>query len=448
MTLSHELLPAEEQAIRSGVRQHMPAAVELLKRLVAIPSENPKLIARESLDEARCQDVIEHELRTCGLRVDRFDALPNRPDVVGRKHGSGGGRSLVLNGHVDVVPAGDDADWTYPPFSGTVADGQVWGRGACDMKGGIVAALTAIRALDTARIELAGDLVVQSVVDEETGGPGTRAAIERGHVADAAICVEPTDLQIMPVEGGLEWVRIVVRGKAGHAALRYQSVHAGGGAPAVNAIEKMHKILDAVLSLEREWGIYKRHPLLPPGITTINPGVMLAGSGGGADGVPNVTTAVATIPDYCSLELDLKYLPNETPARIREEFEAFIARIAANDRWLAEHPPEIEWGIRGVSFPPAETAADHPLIETLSRQIAAVTSKPAKLSGFVAVSDIAWLAEAGIPCTLFGPGQAQYAHAVDERIAIDDLEQGAEILARTAASWCGIVRHDGRVEDR
>lgn len=448
MTVSYELWRDEEQAISAAVRQHLDAGVKLLQKLIAIPSENPKLTGQDPTEEVRCQDLIEQELRERGMQVDRFDALPNRPDVVGRKVGRGNGRSLLFNGHVDVVPAGDPADWRYPPFSGTIEDGQIWGRGACDMKGGIIAALVAIQALESAGIELAGDLVVQSVVDEETGGPGTRAAIERGHVADAAICVEPTDLQIMPVEGGLEWVRIVVRGKAGHAALRYKSVHAGGGAPAVNAIEKMHKILDAVLTLEREWGIRKRHPLLPAGITTINPGVMLGGSGGGVDGVPEITTAVATIPDYCSLELDLKYLPNETPEAVRAEFERFISHVAANDSWMAEHPPEIEWGIRGVSFPPAETAPNHPLIEALGHQIEAVTGKTVGITGFVAVSDIAWLAEAGIPCTLFGPGQADYAHAVDERITIDELGQGAEILARTAAAWCGVVRANGQVDSQ
>ena len=436
--MSHELTPDLARAIHLAVRESARDAVDLLSTLVRIPSENPQLTGREPMEEARCQDVIAQRLKTLGLAVDRFDALPGRPDVIGRAPGSHGGRSLLFNGHVDVVPAGDPADWRYPLFAGTIADGCVWGRGACDMKGGLVAAITAIAALGRAGIDLAGGLVVQSVVDEETGGPGTRAAIARGPTADAAICVEPTDLKLMPVEGGLEWVRIVVRGVAGHAALRYRSIHAGGGAPAINAIEKMAKILAAIQDLEREWAIRKRHPLLPAGITTINPGVMLGGSGGGVDGRPNITTAVATLPDYCSLELDLKYLPTETQEDVKAEFERFIAHVAATDPWLAEHPPEIAWGIRGVSFPPAATPPDHPLIQTLARETAAVTGARADIIGFVAVSDIAWLAGAGIPCTLFGPGQADFAHAVDERIPIDDLLRGAEILARTAATWCGM----------
>ena len=306
------------------------------------------------------------------------------------------------------------------------------------MKGGLVAAIMALDALDQVGLRLAGDISIQSVVDEETGGPGTRAASQRGYVADAAICMEPTDLRLMPVEGGLEWVRIVTRGVSGHAALRYKSVHAGGGAPAVNAIEKMAVILSAIQSLEREWGIRKTHPLLPAGITTINPGVMLGGSGGGNDGIPHVVTAVATIPDYCSLELDLKYLPNEQGSDVKQEFEEFIARVAATDPWLASHRPIVEWGVRGVSFPPAETDSNHPLIQNIVRETTAVTGAVPQITGFPAVSDLAWLAQAGMPCTLFGPGKADYAHALDERIAIEDLLSGTEILARVVATWCGI----------
>jgi acetylornithine deacetylase len=307
------------------------------------------------------------------------------------------------------------------------------------MKGGIVTAILALRALEQAGLVLAGDILVQSVVDEETGGPGTIAALERGYVADAGICLEPTDLRLLPVEGGLEWLRLIVRGIAGHSALRYRSVHAGGGAPAINAIEKAVILLQAVQRLEREWGIRKRHPLLPAGITTINPGVMLGGTGGGTDGMPQIVTSVSTFPDYCNLELSLKYLPNERIADVRAEFEAFIHHVAQTDPWLAEHPPEITWGIRGVSFPPAQTDPQHPLIQTLGAEVLAVMGVQPTISGFVAVSDIAWLSSAGIPCTLFGPGRADYAHALDERITIDEIAVGAEILARTITRWCGVV---------
>ena len=228
--------------------------------------------------------------RACWSTASR--RCPGRDDVVGRLAGAGGGRSLILNGHVDVVPAGDASAWPHDPWGGELDGDRLWGRGACDMKGGIACGIVALRALQELGVRLAGDVVFQSVVDEETGGPGTRAALARGHVADAAIVLEPTAREIVTVEGGLEWVRVVVRGRTGHSAIRYRSVHAGGRGEAVSAIEKAVKLLAAVGELERHWAVHKVHPLMPRGITTINPGVIAGGSGGGADGMPNGMVAV------------------------------------------------------------------------------------------------------------------------------------------------------------
>jgi acetylornithine deacetylase len=355
-------------------------------------------------------------------------------------NGGEGARSLILNGHIDVVPAGDPAAWTHAPFAAEIADGKIWGRGTVDMKGGIAAMITAVEAIQLAGIRLQGDVLIESVVDEETGGPGTMQTIEHGYRADAAIVVEPTDFAVQPVEGGLEWLRVVVRGRSGHSAYRYRSVHAGGQGVAVNAIEKTAKILAAVQDLERHWAVHKRHPLLPAGITTINPGVIIGGTGGGENGVPNVLTAVSTFPDYCALELSLKYLPGEETDAVRAEFEDYIGRVAAADPWLREHPPEIEWGIRGVSFPPAETPVNHPFLDVLSQAATMATSSPAVLEGMVAVTDLAWLASAGIPGAIFGPGSIAWnAHGDDEYIVIEDLTKGVSALAFAICGWCGVT---------
>jgi acetylornithine deacetylase len=334
------LNPEVIKRLREASQRLEEDTVALVQQLVQVPTENPKLAQIEAGAEADCQDLIEPRMRALGCTTERWDVYPGRPDVVGILKGTGGGRSLIINGHIDVVPAGDYANWTRPPFAAEVADGKIWGRGAVDMKGGIGAMLNAVRAIQDAGITLKGDLILESVVDEETGGPGTAQTIEHGYVADAAIVVEPTGLTINPAEGGLEWLRLVVRGVAGHSANRYRTVHAGGQGVAVNAIEKMAKILAAVQDLERHWGNTKRHPMLPAGITTINPGVMIGGTGGGENGMPNVLTAVSTFPDYCSLELSLKYLPSEKTAAVRAEFEEYIARVAAVDPWLRDHPPK------------------------------------------------------------------------------------------------------------
>ena len=370
--------------------------------------------------------------------IDRFEALPGREDVIGRLAGAGGGRSLILNGHVDVVPAGDRSAWPHDPWGGELEGGRLWGRGACDMKGGIACGIVALRALQALGVRLAGDVVFQSVVDEETGGPGTRAALARGHVADAAIVLEPTAREIVTVEGGLEWVRVVVRGRTGHSAVRYRSVHAGGRGEAVSAIEKAAKLLAAVAELERHWAVHKVHPLMPRGITTINPGVIAGGSGGGADGMPNGMVAYSNFADYCALGLSLKYLPDERAEDVKSEFEDYVARVAGADPWLREHPPEIEWGVAGVSFPPSEVPSGHPLVTSLSGAFRAVAGEP-RLGGFEAVSDLAWLAQAGIPAVLYGPGDFAQAHSSAEYVGVDELVEVATVVALAVCDWCGVA---------
>jgi acetylornithine deacetylase len=430
------------ERLRQAAQDLEDETVALTQELVRIPTENPKLTKMPAGAEAECQDVIEARFRALGCTTERWDVYPGRPDVVGTLQGEGGegAHSLILNGHIDVVPGGDPAAWTYPPFAAEIADGKIWGRGAVDMKGPIAAMIVAIEAIQRAGIRLQGDVLLESVVDEEAGGPGTSQTVEHGYRADAAIVVEPTDFVVQPVEGGLEWLRVVVRGRSGHSAYRYRSVHAGGQGTAVNAIEKAAKILAAVQELERHWGVHKRHPLLPAGITTINPGVIMGGTGGGADGIPNVVTAVSTFPDFCALELSMKYLPSEQTANVRAEFEDYISRVAAADPWLREHPPEIEWGIRGVSFPPAEISMDHPLIHVLTEAAEQASGTPAEIDGMEAVTDLAWLAGAGIPGAIFGPGKlVGNAHGDNEHIAIADLTKGVFALALAVCGWCGVA---------
>jgi acetylornithine deacetylase/succinyl-diaminopimelate desuccinylase family protein len=431
-----------QETILQAVDARRDDVVELTRQLVAYRSENPKLLVDAGMQEegrrqeAECQSAIAAHLGELGAEVDRFEAMPGREDVVGTVRGAGGGRSLILNGHVDVVPAGDPSDWPHDPWAGEVADGKLWGRGSCDMKGGLAAGIVALRALRDAGVRLRGDVVFQAVVDEETGGPGTVAAIERGHRADAAIVLEPTSRAIMPVEGGVTWLRVVVRGVSGHSAVRYRTVHAGGRGTAVNAIEKAAKILAAVQELERHWGNRKMHPLMPKGITTINPGVVAGGSGGGADGMPGSMSAYSTMPDYCALGLSLKFLPDERIEDVRRDFEDYIGRVADADPWLRDHPPEIEWSIGGVTFPPSELPLDHPLSVAVADAHRAARGEP-EWRGFEAVSDLAWLARAGIPGLLFGPGDAVHAHSSAEYVEVDELVVAARVVALALVCWSG-----------
>jgi acetylornithine deacetylase len=418
--------------ILAAVEASRDELVELLRELVSHRSENPKLLDDPEraeagrAAEAACQTAIAAQLAGLGMEIDRFEALPGRDDVVGALAGAGdGGRSLILNGHVDVVPAGDPALWPHDPWGGDVVDGRLWGRGACDMKAGLVAGIGALRALRAAGVRLRGDVVFQAVVDEEAGGPGTRAALERGHGADAAIVLEPSAGAIIPVEGGVEWLHVRVRGVAGHSAVRYRSVHAGGQGSAVNAIEKAAKLLAAVQELERHWGNTKMHPLLPKGITTINPGMIRGGS-----------AALSNMVDECVLGLSLKFLPSERSEDVRRAFEDELARVAAADPWLRDHPPEIEWSIGGVSFPPSEIPLDHPLCAAVGDAYRTVRGEP-DWQGFVAVSDLAWLAEAGVPGLIYGPGDAAQAHSTAEYVDVEELVTATKVVALALVGWCG-----------
>ena len=410
--------------------------IGFLQDLVRIKSVNPELADSSPTGETDVQDFLVPVLEELGCEIDRWDALPGRPDQVGTIRGTGGGRSLAVNGHVDVVPEGDPNDWPYDPWAAEIADGKVWGRGALDMKGGIAAMIHAAKILQRLGYRLKGDLFIETVIDEETGGPGTLSTIQRGYRPDFAIVAEPSGLDVMPVEGGLEWVRVSVTGQSEHAAMRFESIHAGGQGKSVNAIEKGAKILAAIGELEREWAVNKVHPLVPDGLTTISPGVMAAGSGRGEDGLPLVMSAIANIPDYCVMDFDLKYLPSEKTEDVRAEFEDYIARVAQGDSWLREHPPQVEWGVSGVSFPPADTPLDHPGMETLLDCISHVRDG-AEAIGMVAVTDMAWFAGEGIPSTIFGPGHASGAHSVNENIDIDQLIDGTKIMALMMLAWCG-----------
>jgi acetylornithine deacetylase/succinyl-diaminopimelate desuccinylase family protein len=432
--------------IHDAVRARSADLVQLTRSLVRYRSENPKLMSDPEGAEAgrrqeeACQDHVASLLGNLGMRVDRWEVLPGRYDVVGTLPGQGSGRSLILNGHVDVVPAGDPAEWSHDPWGGELFEGLIWGRGSVDMKGGLACGIVALEVLRELGVQLAGDVILQSVVDEETGGPGTRACIERGYRADGAIFMEPTSLAILPVEGGLEWLRLVVRGVSGHSAVRYKSVHAGGRGTAVNAIEKMAKLLAAIQELERHRGNTLVHPLLPAGLTTINPGAIMGGSGGGEGGIPRTVNALSNMADYCSLGLSLKYLPQERVEDVKQEFEQYIADVARTDPWLRDHPPEIEWGVLGVSFPPAEVPLDHPLVQTLASVHQEVIGKPPVVEGMAAVTDMAWTAQAGIPGLIYGPGDAGVAHGSGEFISLDEMLAGTEATALMLSEWCGAVR--------
>ncbi|GEK96482.1 M20 family metallopeptidase [Gluconobacter kanchanaburiensis] len=415
-------------------------AIRQSQAIVRIPSVNPKFQLGEGLNrEADVQAHLAGLLEEMGLGTHRYDVFPGRPNLIASLPGEDE-RSLMLNGHIDVVPAGEAAAWSMPPFSGELADGCLWGRGATDMKSGVIAMIAALRAILRAGYRPCGRVDIHSVVDEEAGGFGAIHAAANFPKCRAGIITETTYGRILPAEGGLEWVRVVIPGRAAHSAWRYTGLYPQADAPSrtpgVSAVDLGARFLMALGELERDWAMNKSHPLLPPGMNTLHAGVVRAGAFAGPDGVPTMMENPAITPDCCAIDIDLKFLPNEKSADVRAEFEAFVNRFAGNYVWLKENPPQVIWELGGLHFEPMNTPVEHPLVQSLVSGRKALGLK-ADIAGFIAVSDAAHYAAQGIPCAIYGCS-GNNAHGIDEYVTLDSITETTKVLAYSIMTCCGI----------
>ncbi len=398
-----------------------------------------RLIATPSLDgeESAAQRLVARQMERCGLDVDLWEidleSLRQHPahseeirrsealGVVGTLAGRSEQRTLILNGHVDVVPAGDPARWAHPPWEGTLTDRRVYGRGSVDMKGGLCCALFAAKALRDARVELEGSLLVQSVVGEEDGGTGTLATLERGHRGDGAIIMEPTALSIVTTQAGALSFRLTIPGKAAHGSMRRTGV---------SAVEKFIPILAAIEDLEKvrntdvENVLLAEHQLPYP----ISVGTVRAGNW------------ASSVPELLTCEGRYGVSVGEDMETSRRALEDAISTAAAADPWLADHPPEIEWW--GGQFASCETPVDAVLVSRIASVIESLTHSHPRIEGVTYGSDMRLLVNQGaIPSVLFGPGDVRLAHQTDEFVPIDDLLLAVRALALTAMRYCGVNRN-------
>jgi acetylornithine deacetylase len=353
--------------------------------------------------------------------------------------GSGAGRDLLLNGHIDVVPVGDEAAWTTPPWAPAVRAGRVYGRGAVDMKGGLCCALFVAKAVRDAGVLLRGRLSVASVVGEEDGGTGTLATLLRGHTADGAVLVEPTRLHVVPAQAGSLMFRLIVHGLSAHGCVREEGV---------NAIELFVPLLAALRRLEAErCGVAHAGEAEAAGSATSRAAV--AGDPRSplfaAHRLPwpiEVGTVRAgdwasSVPDTLVAEGRYGVAVGEDVAAARRVFEEAIARAAAAHPWLAAHPPQVEWW--GGRFDPAVTAVDDAIVTTVATTAADVTGAAPPVEGVTYGADMRLLVNVGrIPTVLFGPGDVRVAHMPDEYVSIDDLRTAAQVLILTALRFCGV----------
>lgn len=413
--------------VLAWLEAHRDELVETLRRLVAIPS----VVGAE----AECQAAVADLFRPCcdALEVwepDRaqLEAHPayfhpgadfaGRPNVVGLLRGGGGaGRSLLVNAHADVVDPGPPAAWRHGPWSGAVEAGRLYGRGAADDKAGLAVMATVARCLTALRIRPAGDLLLESVVDEEWGGGGSLATLLRGYRAEAALLFEPTELEICPAARGGQAFRVSVAGRGAHPIRSYQGV---------SALEKALPLLAALRRLEADrqlrlrGPLFARHPVFAP--------VVIGKIS--ADRIPS------KVPEACVFEGLYGYAPSESYQAARRELEGAVAEAAAADPWLREHPPTVEW--LGLNKEGAETPVDHPFVRTVAEAAREALGREPVLAGFPAGCDLPYYTRhAGIPGVVFGPGDCTLAHGSGECVPVEELLLAARLLALTILGWCG-----------
>ncbi|TGB02465.1 peptidase [Halobacillus salinus] len=421
------MIPINEE-VKSFINNQREDYVDLLKQMVQ----------RESLagHEASVQDLVEERLNSNGLMVDRWELdykqLSKHPEfcasrtdfegsenVVGVWKGEGGGKSLILNGHVDVVPEGELDQWDKAPYSGEVKGGRLYGRGSTDMKGGNLASLIALEALKKTGVRLKGDVIFQSVVEEEAGGSGTLSTIERGYKADAALIPEPTNLAIFPVQQGSMWFKVHIYGKSAHGGTRYEGI---------SAIEKAFKVNEAILSLERERNellsrdLYDGNPIpVPINIGTINGG-----------------NWPSSVPDHLEMEGRMGVIPGEIPQQAKSEMEERLRKLSEQDEWFAEHPVKIEWF--GARWLPGEIDENHPFLERLEESYTSHKGQAPVMKASPWGTDGGLLSTIGnIPTVVFGPGTTSEAHQPNESIELDAIFDCATIMADTILEWCEVA---------
>jgi acetylornithine deacetylase len=433
-------LTGEERRVCEAIAARRDDLVELAGALIGFdttarsPGDPPR-------QEAELQEYLASRLAAVGSKIDLFepdaDALAGkplvppgldfagRPQLIATQRGAGGGRSLVLNGHIDAVSVEPRDAWTSDPFSAEVREGNLYGRGACDMKGGIAAMVFAVEMLASLGVALAGDILVATNTDEESSGAGGTALVHRGLRADGGIVTEATGFDTWVGCRGSDYGVVRVAGRPGHAEVRQPGWRQGG---AVNAIEKAVVVLGAIERLRDAWAARPEfeHPYLS------RPSLLATIVRGGEWAV--------TYPASCELTIAVMQLPGQSG--VREEVEEWFRTETARDEWLAEHPVEIEWwpnAVQGFEIPTEE-----PIVTTMleaSRDIGRV----GQIGGLDSWYDGATLTTlGGIPSIAYGPpgfnrDGVSVAHMIDEFVPVDGLVGCAQGIAVAAMRFCGLA---------
>ncbi len=373
---------------------------ETLAGMIQINSVNPTLTPGGA-GEAEIAEYVAGAMALPGVRVEKFEPEPGRISVLATLPGSGGGRSLMLNGHIDTVAV----DGMEEPFSGAIRDGKMYGRGGFDMKGAVAACMSALRTIALSGTRLRGDVMVAAVADEEYGSLGTADLITRVKPT-AAVVTEPTNLQVCLAHKGYLWIEVVTHGKAAHGSKFMLGVDAN---------MRMGRFLAELDKLEKELLLRPPHPLVGP--PSLHAALLQGGEG------------LSTYSSKCTLQIERRTIPGETETQAVAEIQAIVDRLGAAD---ASFSATVRCFFARDPF---EVARDAAIVRAVARATTNLVGKEPSFFGDTPWMDSALLSAAGTETVVFGPGGGG-AHASVEWVELDTVAKTAQVLVDTAIDYC------------
>ena len=400
--------------------------VQTLRTLVQIPTTTGK--------EAEGQNYIKGLYSNLGLKVISLEAddekvrqhkafvesgwaFKGRPNIIGIFEGNPSARSLILNGHIDVVPPEPTGEWDSPPWEGKIVGSKLYGRGACDMKGGLVANYFALKSLLEAGLKPKGTVMLHSVIEEELGGGGgTLACLLEGFTADGLVITEP-NMKIIVAHPGIHYFRVRIVGKPAHAGI----AHTG-----VNAIGKMNQIYQALVELDEKRAREKHYALFERDSERschLNIGTYRAGDW------------VSTVAGWAEIECRISHIPGEEFAEVKNQVRQTINDVAQRDEWLSQHPPEIVWF--GLSMDTWEQDPNDPFVVTFKSSADKVLGADTDITGVTWGMDTRLAQYFNIPTLSFGPN-GENLHGVNEYVDLDSVVDCTKVLASFIIEWCGV----------
>jgi len=427
--------------IHNAVEKEKNNIVNFLCDFINQKSINPdRALPEEPGEVASCQKWLKEKMEHMSIfdRIDFWEKEKGQPNLVGVISGTQDQPSIMFNGHVDVVPVTKKQyeNWSVgSPWKAEVINGNVYGRGACDMKGGITSFLWAVKILRNLNIHIKGKIIVSINVGEESSNfdIGSESIVKRGYRASLLINAEPTNLIICPATMGSFFFKITVFGKTAHVAYNRQSLYPGAFGEKilpVNAIEKMKLFLNAYERLNHQWGLYRKHPLADPGSMNL----CLVHIEGG--------TYLGSIPESCSAIYLVWFNPNLKSTEVMEEIKKVFKNVIDNDYWLKKNPPELEIPYLGADknfYEPIDISVNHEGCIALSESYREIMREEPKFGCFPAVCDANLFFKLGIPSIIFGPGDLSMgAHGKDEHVPVEQVINATKIYANLIIKYLGM----------